>query len=357
MMKAKPFLLAALLLVLLCTSIYAVVPNYLRVQGKISDASAYFTGAQDVEFRIYSSESGPNASYLEQHTGLNPVPFSNGWFDVNLGLLTPLDLNFRSSQYTPSQYYLGITVGTDGEMAPRLPIRSSPFCFSTNAAYDLNCTNCIEDADIANNLTIVTPNDFNVLGTLDVYDLNVRTLAVGSANQPSIAGDINISGNLEIAPGKKLVMPGTPFVYWISAAEYTTQDTNKRGDGFTRTSSYRTTRGTIKIRLPSIASRFNSDVYFEEISLYFSGLNGADANIGNIALVQNNMGSDVNGTTTALRYEPDIASGTSVDLNSTNLTGMPYKMLEYPYSLNVFMNVSPGQQIDLRYVKLEYRIG
>lgn len=355
-MGAKP-VLVVLLLVLLCTSIYAVVPNYVRVQGKIADASSYFTGTQDVVFKIYPAESAAAAAYTESHTGLNPVEFSRGWFDVNLGLITPLDLNFRSSQYTPSQYYLGIKVGTDSEMSPRLPLRSSPFCFSPNTAYDLNCTNCIEDSDIVNNLTLVTSSDFNILGTLDIYDLNTSSLAVGTANQPLIAGDMNISGNLEIAPGKKLVMPGTPFIYWISASEYTTQDSNKRGDGFTRTSAYRTTRGTIKIRMPSIASRFNSDVYLEEIGVYYSGVSGPDANIGNITLVQNNMGADLNGTTTALRYEPDIASGTSIDLNSSNLTGMPYKMLEYPYSLNVFMNVSAGQQIDLRFVKLEYRIG
>ncbi|MBU0662844.1 MAG: hypothetical protein ABH854_03490 [Candidatus Diapherotrites archaeon] len=355
----KPRLIfLALALILLTVSISALIPKYIRVQGLALDTdSQYITVPHNMTFKIYPQQSGGGEVYSETHSGANTIPFTRGWFDTNIGMLTILDLNFRSSEFRPSQYFVGITIGTDSEMIPRLPIRSAPYCSSPATSYDLNCTNCVNDNDLDNGLTIVTASDFNVTGTADIYNLNTTTLAVGTANQPSIAGDVNVSGNIEIAPDKKLIMPGTPFVYWVSAAEYITSDTNKIGDGYTANSAYCTANCTLKLKMPNFSEKFNSSMFLSEIGVYYSGVNTGGTHVDNIALVQNNMGSDVNGTTPRLTYATNITSGTYIDLNSTNMAGMPYTMQDAPYSLNIDLNVQSGDQIDLHFIRLEYYMG
>jgi hypothetical protein len=75
-------------------------------------------------FRLYDAATGGTPLWSEQWTGSNGVRVSDGLFNVMLGSLTPLPI----SQFTnyPS-LFLGITVGTDDEMAPRVQLGSVPF--------------------------------------------------------------------------------------------------------------------------------------------------------------------------------------------------------------------------------------
>ena len=54
-----------------------------------------------------------------------------GLFNVYLGTVTPLD----PVQFIVDEMYLGITVGTDDEMTPRLRLASAPFAFTAEQSY------------------------------------------------------------------------------------------------------------------------------------------------------------------------------------------------------------------------------
>ena len=94
-------------------------------QGRLADAAgAPLTGAYNMIFRLYDAGTGGTPLWSEQWTGSNGVKVSDGLFNVMLGSLSQLPV----SQFTNSQsIFLGITVGTDDEMAPRVQLGSVPF--------------------------------------------------------------------------------------------------------------------------------------------------------------------------------------------------------------------------------------
>ena len=64
-------------------------------------------------------------------TGGNSVNVSDGLFNVMLG---SLDNTLASAIAGHDELYLGITVGTDSEMSPRVPLGSVPFSFQAQEA-------------------------------------------------------------------------------------------------------------------------------------------------------------------------------------------------------------------------------
>ena len=75
-------------------------------------------------FRLYSQGTGGAPLWEEQWTGSNGVQVSDGLFNVMLGSLAPIPASLITSN---SSLFLGITVGTDDEMAPRVQLGSVPF--------------------------------------------------------------------------------------------------------------------------------------------------------------------------------------------------------------------------------------
>lgn len=99
----------------------------LPYQGRLGDATgALVTGEFDITFRIYNTSTGGSPLWQEAHTsgGGQPVAVHDGLFSVLLGSTTAIPLSLFTSNLT---LYLGIEVGTDGEMSPRLQLGSSPF--------------------------------------------------------------------------------------------------------------------------------------------------------------------------------------------------------------------------------------
>ncbi len=90
-------------------------------QGRLADsAGAPLTGVYPMVFRIYASDA-PTAPVLweEQWTGANSVPVSDGLFHVMLGSWNVIPTTLVTGN---SELWLGIAVGTDGEMSPRIRI-------------------------------------------------------------------------------------------------------------------------------------------------------------------------------------------------------------------------------------------
>ncbi|MCZ7572720.1 MAG: hypothetical protein M5U01_29540 [Ardenticatenaceae bacterium] len=75
-------------------------------------------------FRLYSAASGGPPLWEEQWTGSNSVRVSDGLFNVMLGSLAPIPPSVVTGN---SSLWLGITVGSDDEMAPRVQLGSVPY--------------------------------------------------------------------------------------------------------------------------------------------------------------------------------------------------------------------------------------
>jgi len=94
-------------------------------QGRLADsAGAPLTGTYNMIFRLYDLGAGGTPLWEEQWTGSNGVKVSDGLFNVMLGSLTPIP---QSAVTGHDQLFLGITVGTDDEMAPRVQLGSVPY--------------------------------------------------------------------------------------------------------------------------------------------------------------------------------------------------------------------------------------
>lgn len=95
-------------------------------QGYLTDAAGNpVNDSLDMVFRLYDAETEGTALWSETQFG---VPVVDGLFSVLLGSVNPLsqpvfDLN--------PDLWLGITVGSDEEMAPRDKIASAPYALTT----------------------------------------------------------------------------------------------------------------------------------------------------------------------------------------------------------------------------------
>jgi hypothetical protein len=94
-------------------------------QGRLADANGNpLTGTYNMIFRLYDAAGGGTPLWTEQWTGSNGVRVSDGLFNVMLGSLTPIPQSVITGH---DSLFLGITVGTDDEMTPRVQLGSVPF--------------------------------------------------------------------------------------------------------------------------------------------------------------------------------------------------------------------------------------
>jgi hypothetical protein len=115
-------------------------------QGRLADAAGTpLTGIYPMIFRLYNSAgAGATPLWEEQWTGPNSVKVRDGLFNVMLGSLTPIPQDVVTGNNT---LWLGITVGTDDEMTPRVQLGSVLFAVQANTVPD----DSITTEKIANN--------------------------------------------------------------------------------------------------------------------------------------------------------------------------------------------------------------
>jgi len=91
-------------------------------QGRLADTAGNpLTDTFPMIFRLYNQSSGGIPLWEENWNGPNSVAVSDGLFNVMLGSLTPIPQAVVTGN---SDLFLGVTVGTDDEMQPRVQIGS-----------------------------------------------------------------------------------------------------------------------------------------------------------------------------------------------------------------------------------------
>lgn len=110
----------ATLLLTFQVGVAAAAPALLPVQGVLTDAQGQrLNGDLQVTFTLYDTPTGGTSFFAETL----PVSLEDGLFTVYLGEVNTLDLvNFQMEGT-----YLGIAVGADAEMTPRLRLATAPY--------------------------------------------------------------------------------------------------------------------------------------------------------------------------------------------------------------------------------------
>lgn len=117
-------LLAIAVALLAAGTAQALPADMFTYSGYLADAAGNpITAASDLTFRLYADSTSAMALYEET---IPVTPNANGYFSVIVGSAT--------GSLAPDQFqmprYLTIEVGTEGEMAPRIPLTSVPSAFS-----------------------------------------------------------------------------------------------------------------------------------------------------------------------------------------------------------------------------------
>ena len=103
-------------------------------QGRLADAAGTpITDTVNMEFRLYDVASGGIFLWEELWTGSNSVQVSDGLFNVMLGSLDSIPQSVITGH---DSLFLGITVGTDDEMTPRVQLGSVPFAVQATTLAD-----------------------------------------------------------------------------------------------------------------------------------------------------------------------------------------------------------------------------
>ena len=154
-------------------------------QGRLADANGNpLTGTYNMIFRLYDVPTGGTPLWEEQWTGSNAVKVSDGLFNVMLGSLTAIPQSVIAGR---DQLWLGITVGTDDEMQPRVQLGSVPWAVQALTVPDGSITT----AKIADGA--VTSSKMNP--TLAIATFNdVTTTATNWASIPGASVSITTSG-------------------------------------------------------------------------------------------------------------------------------------------------------------------
>jgi len=119
------------------------VPHLLSQQGRVLDANNLpIGGLQNMTFTIYDGPESNTVLWFEAQ----PVAFDNGFYSLTLGRTNAIPENL----FDGSDVYLGVRIGDDDEMRPRMRITSVPYAFKAGTA-----ENVVGD---------ITPNSISVGG-------------------------------------------------------------------------------------------------------------------------------------------------------------------------------------------------
>jgi hypothetical protein len=126
----RMLILCALSFVLGMQAAWGQIPQTISYQGVLTDASgaAVADGNYNLTFKLYDAATNGTELWTEAQS----VDVSNGIFNVILGSTNPLALSFDKP------YWLGVTVGQDSELTPRIEL--------TAAAYSLNARSIADSA-------------------------------------------------------------------------------------------------------------------------------------------------------------------------------------------------------------------
>lgn len=125
----------------------ADVPQRITHQGRLYDSSNVPVDATlDVKFAIYADPGDVQPIWTETDS----IAFEDGYFSVSLGEASP----FTAGLFDGTVRYLGITVGDDPEMSPRVAVQSVPYAMVAGDAIgdihptsvSINGTTVIDDA-------------------------------------------------------------------------------------------------------------------------------------------------------------------------------------------------------------------
>ncbi len=161
----------------------ATITNYISFQGKLTntDGTNVANNSYTLVFSIYTVSSGGSAVWTESKS----VTVTDGLFQTNLGDVTSLpgSVNFNSNAL-----YLGVKVGADAEMTPRVQLTAVAQAFNAENLGGIASSGFVQLSPGAQQTGFI-----NISGAITSGAVNGIT--IGSTIQPSTAGALTVRSN------------------------------------------------------------------------------------------------------------------------------------------------------------------
>ncbi len=189
------------------------IPSTINYQGYvISAAGVPVNGTVQMVFKIYDVASGGTELWSETQN----VAVNQGVYSVNLGNVTPIGLPFNQP------YYLGVKVGIDSEMTPRIALTSVGYAFRARTA-EISGLGVYDGSGLFLGY-LVRQYDNSVAAATShlVYNPDIPAiLSVGiSASQPPfLAAPLNIYGSIFYFTSNNC--SGQAYFTWVDFASKT----------------------------------------------------------------------------------------------------------------------------------------
>jgi hypothetical protein len=177
-------------------------------QGRLANTSGSpLTGTYSMIFRLYSAATGSVPLWTEQWTGPNSVQVSDGLFNVMLGSIEPIQQSVITGN---NSLWLGITVGTDDEMAPRVQLGSVPFAVQALTVADGSITTekladgSVTGAKVMDGSITAVKIANGAIGNTKLADGSITTdkIADGAVTSNKLADNLALNGNLDVKNGR-----------------------------------------------------------------------------------------------------------------------------------------------------------
>ena len=183
-MKTKIALITLLVAVSIALTAHAAIPHFINFQGKATTTDGTpLDGAHKLTFRIYDAVTGGNREWEEEHA---TAAVTNGIFQVSLGSVTSLDLDFEE------EYWISVEVGADGEMSPRSRLAATGYAYKAEEAEHAETASIISLPFYLQGFELEYENPVAIKVKPGAVDIDGRIL---SASSYSGSIDITQSGN------------------------------------------------------------------------------------------------------------------------------------------------------------------
>jgi hypothetical protein len=152
------------------TAAIVTVPELINYQGVLMDNNGNPLNATvSITFRLYDKANGGAILWEEIHS---KVTVQNGVFNVLLGSVDTLSVNKFKGKYR----WIGVEIGTDGEMTPRQRIASVPYAYKVHGL----------DVDKQGRVGIGTPTPSEELEVIGNARIDGELEVTGEIDPPAI---------------------------------------------------------------------------------------------------------------------------------------------------------------------------
>ncbi len=214
----------------------AAINPQINFQGKLTnpDGTNVTDGNYSIVFSLYSAASGGTAIWTETQS---TVAVSAGIFQVSLGSVTALP---GSVDFNSASIYLGIKVGTDAEMTPRIQFTASPYAFNSDKLGGINSDGFIQlgpgsvQTDVSTNPSIFLNKTAATGNVIELQKSGSDVFAVSNSGVSTTTGMAVIqnatytSNLMTINNGQTTAIPTVPGGYLPSLTVRNSQTTASR---------------------------------------------------------------------------------------------------------------------------------